>query len=290
VTAGLLAGGDFDVFVPTFYGYDFLGRLGGKPFVLFVPDMITELYPQFFPAGDLQNVGRRKLAPLAAAIMVPTQNTKNDVVRLLGVDESKVHVISHGISAGYGKRVLQGRPHFPYILYVGHRRAYKGFDKFMAGVKPVLDKRKDLMVLCTGPAFQDDEIRRLQSMGIAGRVAYFHAPDDVQMATLYRNAEAFVYPSEYEGFGIPILEAYASDCPVLLNDNPCFREVAGSAAVFYDNGDPTAVAAAAERVLSMHPADRQALLAAQRQRLSLYSWEKTADKVAGVYRGVVYGA
>lgn len=108
------------------------------------------------------------------------------------------------------------------------------------------------------------------------------------MATLYRNAEVFVYPSEYEGFGIPILEAYASDCPVLLNDNRCFREVAGSAAVFYDNGDPTAVAAAVERVLSMRPADRHALLAAQRQRLSLYSWEKTADKVADVYRSVIH--
>ena len=110
------------------------------------------------------------------------------------------------------------------------------------------------------------------------------------MATLYRNAEMFVYPSEYEGFGIPILEAYATDCPVLLNDNPCFREVAGEAGVFYNNSDAAAAAAAVESVLSMPPRDRQALLAMQRQRLSLYSWEKIAAEVAGVYRSVGHDA
>ena len=178
-TAELLSAGDFDVFVPTFYGYTFMDKLGGKPFVLVVPDMITELYPHFFPSNALQTVARLKLAPLAAAILVPTQNTKNDLIRLLGVDESKVHVISHAIPSDYGKRVLQGRPHFSYVLYVGHRRAYKGFDKFMLGVKPVLDRHPDLKVLCTGPAFGEDEIQRLRDIGVAGKVAYFHASDDV---------------------------------------------------------------------------------------------------------------
>jgi glycosyltransferase involved in cell wall biosynthesis len=160
----------------------------------------------------------------------------------------------------------------------------------MLGVKPVLDRHPDLKVLCTGPAFGEDEIQRLRDIGVAGKVAYFHAPDDCQMATLYRNAEMFVYPSEYEGFGIPILEAYATDCPVLLNDNPCFREVAGEAAVFYDNSNVASTAAAVESVLSMSPAEKRALLAAQRERLSLYSWEKAVNSIVDVYRKVAGNA
>jgi glycosyltransferase involved in cell wall biosynthesis len=94
----------------------------------------------------------------------------------------------------------------------------------------------------------------------------------------------FVYPSEYEGFGIPILEAYQADCPVILNRASCFPEIAGDAALYFSSEEE--LTAQIERLLSMSTEDRNALLAKQKERLSRYSWEKSARQMAKIYQSL----
>ena len=90
--------GEYDIFHPTFFDDYFLPYLKGKPFVLTIHDMIPELYPLFFRPDDIHIILKRKLAPLAKAIIAVSENTKQDIVRILGIPEEKIHVVYHGCS------------------------------------------------------------------------------------------------------------------------------------------------------------------------------------------------
>ena len=105
---------------------------------------------------------------------------------------------------------------------------------------------------------------------------------------LYHNAIAFIYTSEYEGFGIPILEAYKADGLVMLNRKSCFPEVAGNAAIYFTlTSDESDIAERLEEVLGMSKEERFAQIQKQRERLHLYSWRKSAEQLSEVYRKII---
>ena len=275
--------GDFDILHPTYFDDYFLPYLKGKPFVLTVHDMIPELFPQYFRRDDFQIVQKRKLAPLASAIVAVSENTKKDVVRLLKVPEEKVHVIYHGCSfpsTGEGTSV----PDFPYVLFVGARGEYKNFVPFTTNMVSVLNRHKNLHIVCTGWPFSSEEQKLFETLGIQSRMIHRWVNDDSEMFALYHHAVCFVYPSEYEGFGIPILEAYKAGCPVMLNRASCFPEIAGDAAVYFKmSRNHSDFAEQLEMVLSMGTTEKETLLAKQRKRLARYSWEKSAMQLAQLY-------
>ncbi len=282
----LLKKQSFDVFHPTFFNPYFLDYLGKKPFVLTIHDMIPELYPQYFAKDDMQVIGKQILAPKASAIIAVSENTKKDIVRILHVPEEKVHVIYHGCSFNKPAELL--RPYdFPYLLYVGDRNIYKDFIQFVQSSASTLCKHDGLKLVCTGKPFTSLEWSLFESLGIQDRVVHHWVENDDEFYSLYHFAEFFVYPSEDEGFGIPILEAYAADCPVLLNNASCFPEIAGDAAVCFSFGLPGDLEAKLEYMLSMPSSEREALIQKQRDRLSLYSWEKSARQLAEVYGSIV---
>lgn len=275
--------GDFDVFHPTFFDDYFLPYLNGKPFVLTIHDMIPELYPQYFDAEkDMQILGKRKLAPLASAIIAVSETTKKDVVRILGVPKEKVHVVYHG-SEHIKSCATKAKSGKPYILYVGARTIYKDFKLFAEKITEVLKRHSELRVICTGVPFSDEEKEQFTRLGVRERFVHKWVKSDEEFASLYHNAKVFVYTSEYEGFGIPILEAYSADCPVLLNNTSCFPEIAGDAAVYFtfDN-----LAEQLDYVLTLSTEERERLVLRQRERLEMYSWEKSAEKLRGIYESV----
>ncbi|MCQ2181915.1 MAG: glycosyltransferase family 4 protein [Bacteroidales bacterium] len=282
----LLKRRDFDVFHPSFFDKYFLPYLDDKPFVLTIHDMIPELYPQYFAREDTQIVGKQILSPKASAIIAVSEKTKEDVVRILHVPEEKVHVIYHGCSFNIpakAERIFQ----FPYLLYVGERAGYKNFVKLIDGAVPSLLKHDDLKLVCTGKPFTEVELKLFESLGIRDKVIHHWVADDDEFYSLYHFAECFVYPSDYEGFGIPILEAYTADCPVLLNNASCFPEIAGDAAVYFSFEHSGDLNEKLEYMLSMSLEQREILIQKQRERLSLYSWEKSAGRLAEVYKSVV---
>lgn len=286
----LLKKGHFDVFHPTFFDDYFLPYLDGKPFVLTIHDMIPELYPQYFKADDLQIRMKRKLAPLASAIIAVSEQTKQDVIRILNVPADKIHVIYHGAMEDVDTSMIASSSpfDFPYILYVGDRTGYKNFIPFVYGCVEVLRNNPDLKVVCTGKKFKEAEISLFEELGIADRFIHYFVPDNIAFQTLYHYAKVFVYPSDYEGFGIPILEAYQADCPVLLNNASCFPEVAGDAAIYFNGFGPSSdFPAKLQYVLNLTLEERNALIERQRERLKLYSWKKSAEQLAEVYKSVI---
>lgn len=282
----LLQKGQYDVFHPTYFDDYFLPYLNGTPFVLTIHDMIPELYPQYFSGDDVQIVMKRKLAPMASAIVAVSENTKKDVMRILNVPEEKIHVVYHGSSLpiGIGDKIYD----FPYFLFVGERGLYKNFVPFMRAIEPLLKKYESLHVVCTGRAFSQEEESMMVEYGVKDRFVSCWVKNDNVLYSLYHNALCFVYPSEYEGFGIPILEAFQADCPVLLNNASCFPEIAGDAAFYFDmNSNDSNLAEQLERLLSMSSEEKTHLLSKQRKRLSKYSWEDSAKKMDDVYQSVI---
>ena len=287
---------DYDIFHPTYFDDYFLPYLDGTPFVLTIHDMIPELYPQYFRRDDFQIVKRRILAPKASAIITVSEQTKRDVVDILGVDERKVHVIYHGCSFPTDIKTETKYTGSPYILYVGQRNAYKDFDIFMAQCAAFLRHHEEVDIVCTGCAFSEEETAMMEALGLRNRFRHEWVDGNERMYALYHNALCFVYPSEYEGFGIPILEAYAADCPVVLNRASCFPEIAADAALFFsfkENEETASTStvgsldAALERVYGMNDTERTSLIKRQQIRLEKFSWQRSALQLAEVYQSVL---
>jgi len=277
----------FDVFHPTFFSDYFLPYLNGKPYVLTIHDMIPELYPNIIGKRSMQSVNIRKLSAGASHIVAVSENTKNDIMDLLHIPEQKISVIYHAAPEIYenetAEAIIKGR----YILYVGKRAGYKNFLAMINELSPVLKKHHDIKVVCTGETFNSQEEKNFEKNGIKGRVIHVRASDS-DMMNLYAHAFCFIYPSLYEGFGIPILEAWKAGCPVLLNQKSCFPEITGDASIFFHldetHSDLTNVM---ENFIEMSEVEKAALIQKQNKRLEDFSWKESAVQLANVYRMVI---
>lgn len=284
----LLKSKKWDVFHPTFFQDYFLDCIGSVPFVLTIHDMIPERYPQYFGREDMQIRMKRKLVKDASAIIAVSNQTKQDIVDILHVQEDKIHVVYHGGSFESHIKYGISKYSFPYLLYVGGRNSYKAFDLFVKYGSEVLWKYPEIRIVCTGASFSEKERELFKKYNLLDRFVHAYVVNDIDLATLYHYAVAFVYPSEYEGFGIPILEAYQTDCLVLLNNSSCFPEIAGDAAIYFDM-DKTAsdLSFQLEKVINMSIQEKQVQLQKQRERLNLYSWKKSAKILSEVYKSIV---
>jgi glycosyltransferase involved in cell wall biosynthesis len=143
---------------------------------------------------------------------------------------------------------------------------------------------QDLFIICVGNPFNDNEIQFLSRLKIRERFITIKASDQM-LATLYENALAFVYPSYYEGFGIPILEAFFMKCPVLLNDSSCFKEIASDAALYFNSKSMSSIRTEINKIIS-DPSLRRSLINKGLERVSHFSWESSAKATANVYHNL----
>lgn len=272
--------GNFDVFHPTFFDPYFLKYLNGRPFVLTIHDMIPEL---IYENHDDPQVSRKALlAKKASHIVAVSAKTKEDIIKVLHIPEEKITVIPHGVEKCKPKPVAIS---YKYILYVGGRNLpYKNFRPMVKSLSAFLKEHKDVNLLCTGPDFTSEETEFFRNLGVYDQVKHRYC-SDAELAWLYSKALLFVFPSLYEGFGIPILEAYQYDCPVFVNNTSCFPEVCGDAAVYFElNGKQDTLVKTMDEFLM--GGGRDSLLTQQRERLKKYSWEKSSRMLADVYKEV----
>ena len=272
---------NFDIFEPTFFDSYFLPYLKSKPFVLTVHDMI----PEILGVDEPQKRQKELLCPLAAHIHVPSQNTKNDLVNILNIAPNKVTVIPHGSPALPTTKHPSPYP-FPYLLYVGARWSYKNFIPFVEECAIIIGKHPDLQVVCTGSPFTQEEDKLIADKGLTRHFIQTHS-DEKELQALYQNATAFIYPSAYEGFGMPILEAFVCGCPVFLNNASCFPEVGGDAAIYFDINRRGDLAEHIEALLLSPEHDRNDLIARGKEQAKLFSWEESARKLKQVYENIL---
>jgi glycosyltransferase involved in cell wall biosynthesis len=283
-----LKGQDFDLFHPTYYDPYFLKHLGKKPYVLTIYDMIHEIFPDAFDKNDLTRNRKKTLADNAKQIIAISDNTKKDIVKYLDIPEDKIQVIYLADSLSQMKNAefsyVPGSIRVPkhYLLYIGNRSGYKNFSFLIDGLFPVLKKNADLDIVCAGGGyFSNSEKKMIRNMNMVTRIHHYPA-DDATLQCLYKKAYAFIFPSLYEGFGIPVLEAFSFGCPAMLSSTSSLPEVGGDSALYFDPLDRTSLTNAVERILS-NGTLRKNLIMKGFERSKLFSWEKTASMTKKVY-------
>jgi glycosyltransferase involved in cell wall biosynthesis len=284
-----------DILHATFYEPGVLRHVRGAKLVVTVLDMIPERFPEFFPATGWYGRfvtkrwidGKRTLCERADAILAISEHTKQDVVAFYGIDPARITVTHLACTVSGGAD--QPRPAgvaLRYVLFVGTRNTYKNFGFFIEAIAPVLAAHPDTGVLCIGGgALASDELALIDRNGLTGRVLQRSVRDD-ELAACYAHAAAFVFPSRYEGFGIPILEAFACGCPALVANASCFLEIASDAALYFDPDDRDSLRNALEGVLG-DPKLADNLRAKGRERVKRFTWDATAQQTVAAYRSLV---
>jgi glycosyltransferase involved in cell wall biosynthesis len=250
------------------------------PAVVTVHDLSFERHPELM--GRRDRLIFRTMVPRsvrqAARVLAVSEWTKSDLVEHYDIPEDKVIVTPNGVDPVFtpaGER----RDGEPYALFVGTLQPRK--DP-LAALEAVALLGDGLRLVLVGPdKGLGVEARRVASeLGLNGRVEFAGHVEKQQLAELYRGAACLVFPSRYEGFGLPVVEAMASGTPVVAAASGSIPEVAGNAAVLVEPGDPVALAGGIERAL----ADRERLVEAGLERAKRYSWSETARRTLDVYR------
>ncbi len=248
---------------------------------------IHDMIPEMGLLDDKEAVKRKKQYIYSSDhIVAVSECTKNDILRIYpDISPKKITVIYHG--ADLDKK-SGGSIELPtrYILYVGQRLQYKNFDNFLLAYSKLLERHQQVLLVCFGGgAFSPKEKERIEELGLSEFVKYVSG-NDKELAAAYTNAECFVYPSKYEGFGIPILEAWSCECPVVLSNASCFPEIAGNAAKYFDPDSSEDMALVIGELLD-NKEKRKDLKKLGSDRLKEYSWEIAAQKTLDVYRSLL---
>ena len=285
--------GDYDVFHPTHYEPYFLDYGLDKPYVVTVHDLAFERlrnYIQFNESMCLADFEKRRaIMGSASKVVAISEATKKDIIDIYKVPENKIEVVYNAYRELPENYVYNNPFDFPYILYVGTRQGplnYKCFIPFFNQIVPFMKRHKEFRLICTGRGFTTFEKDMFRQYGLEDRVENHYLNED-GLNNLYHHAFCFVFPSEFEGFGLPILEAYKNDCPTLLNDIPVFREVAGDAGMFFDITDGTSLNDRLESLYTAAGNDIKSLIEDQRERLPLFTADKMAEGYINVYKSVL---
>lgn len=271
-----------DILHLTYYNAYLLPFISPKTkLVVTAHDMIHEIYPDLFPSWDDTTKQKRKVFAKADLVIAISENTKADLIRFFNLDPAKIAVIHHGNPF---ERQLPEVPFLvdaPYLLFVGQRDRYKNFNTLIKAITPILLANQFKLVCVGGKPFSEAEKMEFQSAGITALVEKRDCNDaELQMA--YKKALCLIYPSEYEGFGIPILEAWAMGCPLILSRASCFPEIAQDGALYFEPSDHLELRSKVEQLLADETL-RRTLVAKGAQHLTRYTLEKTTTATMNAY-------
>ncbi|MGZ0706951.1 glycosyltransferase family 4 protein [Coraliomargarita sp. W4R53] len=273
----------YDLYVPTFFDPYFLEYKKDVPMVLTVHDMTHEVSPGSFPQ-DVDFVDNKKrLMHAADRIIAVSHSTKADIVHFYPELEERVSVVHHGHSLD-PSLVQEVDVPKEYILYVGKRWLYKNFEFLLHAFSKIASQQPELQLVCAGgEPFESEEIALIEQLGLSGRVVRISI-NDRSLSFIYSHALCFVFPSLNEGFGFPILEAMSCRCPVVLPKLSCFPEVAGDAALYYDDESSLIEQITA---ITTGAVDVEALRKRGLEQAATFSWERCAQETKAVYSSVI---
>ena len=271
----------FDVIHETYYSTSQRGRCRLR--VLTIYDMIHELFPAEFP--DSKEVTEAKRAAISRAdhVICISETTRQDAIRLLGLtpERSSVIYLASSLSLNGAQALADKRR--PYVLYVGNRNEYKNFRVLLRAVSSSGRLKHEFDVIAFGGrGFTSEERSDIRKAGLTTQVRHVTGGDNL-LGAYYKGAVAFVYPSRYEGFGIPPLEAMTAGCPVACSNAGSISEVVGDAGAYFEPDDSEELRCILERL-----ADDKEYAAVLRTkgfaRVGMFSWKKCALETLSTYK------
>ncbi len=278
--------GKYNIYHPTLYrtyGLKFLPK--NKKLVVTIHDLNYSKISNLYPTVPIEYLTQKEITLRADHIIAISENTKKDLIEQWNIPDNKITTIYHGISKKLDN-LSENRIHLRrYVLFVGYRALYKNFENCLIAFSRLASKYSDLDLICTGSLFNKEEKIRIAKLGLNNRVFAIKATEQ-EMARLYRDAELFVYPSFYEGFGMPILEAMLYGCPVVLSNTSCFPEIAGDAGAYFNPYEVEDMQECMMKVLdNLHY--RQELVRKGIDRVKLFSWERCAKQHWDLYESLL---
>ncbi len=274
-----------DLIHHTFTNRRYLG-ISDSPSVTTIFDMTPELFPQYFRKGN-PHLSKHRYCREVDALISISQSTKNDIDAIYrGKFSEKITVIPFGVGDQFFRRnVIDIKLPNEFLLFVGVRRGYKAFDVLCKAFKKVSKSHPKLMLVVVGGGdFVPSEAKLINELGIADKIVKIN-PTDSEIVEVYRRASAFVFPSEYEGFGLPTLEALATGTVAILADNSCMREVGGDAATYFETGNindlTDKINASLDAKVASEAAEKGPIWA------SKFTWDHVAEKTSIFYRSIL---
>lgn len=273
---------DIDVVHSTFYLPRGLADYPNVPKVMTVHDMIPELLPRTRRRLDFITMKKRYVMQ-ADHIICVSESTRRDLELIYGDLDVPISVVHHGVDDVF-RPGAPPIPEFPseYLIFVGNRGDYKDARTLLKALALIAGDFPDLqLVFVGGGPLTTSESRYLGELGLSDRVQQVSLNED-QMASAYSNARMCVFPSRYEGFGLPALEAMACGTPLVLADSSSLPEVGGNAAVYFAPGDEKSLAQEIAGLIHNEEA-RSRLSALGLERAQLFTWRSAAQKTKNVY-------
>ncbi len=266
----------------TYYYADAL-RLQARRRVCTVHDMTPELHPEFFPAGN-PHADKRRYVDACDGILCASQATMEDLCTVYGTMDKPVFVTPLGASDRFFEARSRSEGE-PYLLHVGHRAGYKNFDVVLRALARLAPAYPDLVLVCAGPPFSEDEQQELDRLELSRHVVWRDTPDR-DLADLVAAATCLVCPSLYEGFGLPMVEAFAAGCAVIASETRWAVELGADAAWYFPPSDDEVLAVLLERILG-DPVERAGRSEAGRRRGRDFTWRRTAALTRDAYRQLI---
>lgn len=271
--------------------------------ILTVHDLISCKFPNYFP-NNIQYENYIKFMEMSLVfcdrIIAISKHNKEDIIKTFSIPEDKIDIIYHGIdtekfnSGNNPQKIKEFKKKFgidyKYILYLGTDYPHKNLKNLLKAFSQVLsnDATKDYRLIwvgnnhyCRGTNYLKNELGAVKD-----RVKFFGYVDDKNISALYGGAEMFVYPSLYEGFGLPILEAFACETPVVCSNVTSLPEVAGDAALMVDAADDNNIVKAIIDIAGNDKLRKQ-LIEKGKERVKLFTWEKCAKETYDVYKKTI---
>jgi glycosyltransferase involved in cell wall biosynthesis len=267
--------------------YSALSRLSTDAVrVTTVHDMIHELYSERLLKRDRTTQWKKKTFSRVDHILSISYNTKKDLIELFGIAEDKISVVHHGVdlSKFATQKLKIETTDKPYLLYVGSRGGYKNFAGFVKAFASSSQLKANFDVIAFGGGqFNSAEHSLIRQLGFNTTHVRQVSGGDQKLTQLYANATAFVYPSLYEGFGLPPLEAMAAGCPVVSSNTSSMPEVVRNAGEYFDPNDIESIRTAIEQVVFTEDLRRN-LITAGYENIKNFSWQKSSTQTLGIYQ------
>ncbi len=298
----IIAKDNLDLMHFTYYSVPILYR---GPYVITLHDLIIyyfmtgEASTLPFPLYKAKHLAYKYLLSQmrknAKKIIVPLEATGKDVIKLFPQVKDKIVVTKEGFDEGFTKggtisENIQKITKKNYFLYVGNAYPHKNVTKLINAYlnlktenKKIKGEHYNLVLVGKNDFFYT----RLKTQFRDEHIIFLHNISDIDLATLYRNAQALVTPSLMEGFGLPVLEAMSLGCQVAASDIPAFREVCGDAAIFFNPNDTVDMEKTLIKILSLSHSDKEEYLKKGKKRAKSFSWSTMVDDTIQVYESCV---
>jgi len=260
--------------------------------VVTIHDMVHELFPDIYNTqlDDIARQQKKRCVENSDAIICISESTRRDLDSFYNTQNKEINIIPPAYNPIFRRlannlEIDGDLQKVQFLLFVGNRTHHKNFIDLIEAYR-LWYGRHDVSLVVVGPPWTSEEKIKLEEFGVKDRIHLFSNITDETLCKLYNQALAFVYPSKYEGFGIPLLEAMACGCPIIASRIPSTIEVAGKYPVYFDLNNIESQVKVFNKVFSLGEEKEREQIGILRAKK--FNWEQTAQQTLDVYRSLVY--